>query len=455
MLHTRFSKPIAGLLTSAACALTINTSFAAIGDATFEAEVDALTHTTQSYGNEIDILESANEDFLLRKELMGNATQFINIYTLAISKDNTGQDTAAQLGAKATLDGVDVNFLYHSLSQLAYASPAIIIAMNSLGVNTKAYIAKNVSITNLYNYLLIGSHKKSLIVDSASYGLETIVGGRNLGDDYFEEIDDAAPGHFIDKWRDTDLLVRGPATYTIQQDFVDSFNRQASTNIGCDSSDINCNYFPAISTENPNANANFRVLHNEPDLQGGKGEFQINAMYKKLLDEAQYSVDIETPYFVPQPELLEALYNALERGVRVRILTNGDGNNDGGDLLYLGSAYYWEELIEAGAEIFLWSIEKSQAEPDVYRQLHSKFVIVDDALFMPGSWNFDGRAYNHENEYTFATTDNNTVVEAVSMWNNDLTTHGVQAINLEWYDATFSWWDEAKMAFYSLFSKFI
>ena len=431
--------------------LSINPVIAGIGDVNFEAEVDALTNTTATFGNELDILESANEVYLLRKDLMAKAEQFINIHTWAISQDITGLDTAAQLGAKATLDDVEVNFLFDALAQL-YVSPTMIAGLRSLGINTLAYVPQNIDRDNLIAYLLTGSHKKSMIVDSPNYGLESVVGGRNIGDDYFGEVVDAAPGEFVDKWRDTDLLVRGPATLLIQQDFVTSFNRLASTAVGCSIDDASCYFYPPTSTENPTANANLRILHNDPELNEGGGVFQVNAMYKKLLNEAQYSIDIETPYFIPPPELLEGIYGALARGVRVRILTNDDKNNDGGGTLYLASAFYWQNLLEAGAEIYLWGIEKSAAEPEVFRQMHSKFIIADDQLFMPGSWNFDGRAYYSSSEFSFATTDAELVDEAISMWQDDLATRDVITVDEAWYDANFTWFDKIKMKFYALLS---
>ena len=429
----------------------VNPALAAIGDADFEAEVDTLTQTTLSTGNELDILEAANEVYLLRKGLMADANQFINIHTWAISNDITGLDTAAQLGAKVTLDQVDVNFLFDALAQL-YVSPTMISGLRALGINTLAYVPQNIEQDDLLAYLLTGSHKKSMIVDSENHGLVAVAGGRNIGDDYFGEVSDAAPGEFVDKWRDTDLLIRGPATLLLQQDFVASFNHLTNTPVGCSIDNASCNFYPPISTENPNANANLRILHNDPELNAGAGEFQVNAMYKKLLDEAQYSIDIETPYFIPPPELLESLHGALQRGVQVRILTNDSKNNDGGSILYLTSAYYWPDLLEAGAEIYLWGVEKSAAEPEVFRQMHSKFIIVDDQLFMPGSWNFDGRAYYSSSEFSFATTDAEVVDDAIDMWQDDLATSGVITVDQAWYAASFSWFDRIKMRFYALLS---
>ncbi|MBQ0720664.1 MAG: phosphatidylserine/phosphatidylglycerophosphate/cardiolipin synthase family protein [Gammaproteobacteria bacterium] len=431
--------------------LSASSTLAAIGDENFETELDNLTNTTSTFGNELDILESANEVYLLRQHLMADAQQFINIHTWAISQDTTGLDTAAQLGAKATLDDVEVNFLYDALAQL-YVSPAMGAGLRSLGINAVAYVPQNIDQDNLIPYLLTGSHKKSMIVDSVNYGLESVVGGRNIGDDYLTEVIDAAPGEFVDKWRDTDLLIRGPATLLLQQDFVDSFNHQTSISVGCSSDDESCHFYPQTSTENPSANANLRILHNDPELNDGAGVFQVNAMYEKLLTEAEYSIDIETPYFIPPPALLEAIYGALARGVRVRILTNDDKNNDGGGIVYLASAFYWQDLLEAGAEFYLWGVKKSAAEPEAFRQMHSKFIIVDDQLFMPGSWNFDGRAYYTSSEFGFATTDTAVVDDALRMWQDDLATIDVITVDAAWYDANFTWLDKIKMKFYALLS---
>ena len=71
---------------------------------------------------------------------------------------------------------------------------------------------------------------------------------------------------------------------------------------------------------------------------------------------------------------------------------------------------------------------------------------------MPGSWNFDGRAYYNSSEFGFATTDAETVDDAIDIWQDDLATIGVISVDEAWYAANFTWLDRVKMRFYALLS---
>ena len=196
-----------------------------------------------------------------------------------------------------------------------------------------------------------------------------------------------------------------------------------------------------------------RVVENEPDDNNGEGFFGINALFDKMLKKAGKSIDIQTPYFIPQKPLLDELYAALDAGVRVRILTNSKDANDLGAPLFYASAYYFEDLLERGAEIYLWDLDK-KASP-IARTMHAKTMVVDSCVFGAGSFNLDGRAYNWENEYFFPIFDEEFAAVGQNMFDGDLNVNGVYPISLEWMDENISWYERLMMQALSLGSSLL
>ncbi len=420
----------------------------------FQDQVDVETGTSRVGGNEVLILDEATSDYELRTDLRDRAEDHIHVYTLLVENNRTGVDTATQLATKAILEEAQVNFLFHPISQIFDSKIAITTAMRILGVNVHYYLPLN---QGLVGTVLIGCHKKLLVVDSPEFGLEAVVGGRNIGDNYFADLPEPEPGAFNNIWRDTDIHVTGPAIYDMVDDYIQRFNEQVVIGqpIGCPPEPAPCRYYPFVNTPDPDADVEMRVIQNEPDDNDGEGLFQINYMYEVLLDQAQRSIDIETPYFIPQEPLRSKLLAAANRGVRVRILTNSQDSNDLGAPLFYASSYYWRELLDAGAEIFIWDLPRPEGHEEIYRTMHSKIVNIDSCLFMPGSWNFDGRSFNHENEYAFPITDEAVALEATSMYEGDLAVEGVTQVDRKWFRDNFSLMDYVLAWFFALFSAFL
>lgn len=423
---------------------------------TFQAHIDELTHTVRVPANEIINLPEATEDYQIRTELTEQAKQFIHMYTLFIENNETGLESAAQLVRKKQIDDVEVNLIYSPVAQLS-TSPRIITGLRNMGINVRPYFPKNAQ--GVVYQTIYGTHKKALIVDSEKHGAEAIVGGRNIGDNYFANMPDEDKGEFPNIWKDNDILVRGPIVHNLIDDFIYSFNRHSwedDVRIGCSADKNNCLYYPPVKTSDNALLVDMRVLENEPDENNGQGIFAINDMYAALLGRAQTTVDIQTPYFIPQPELLDKLHEALNNGVKLRIFTNSIRGNDLGSPLFYASAFYWKKLVANGAEIYLWDLPKSQVDAEIKRTMHAKIIIVDQCVYMPGSWNFDGRSYSWENEYAFPINHPQIAKQATDVFNEELMLNDIITVDMEWLDNNFTTWDYLKAFFYSkLLAKYL
>ncbi len=96
-----------------------------------------------------------------------------------------------------------------------------------------------------------------------------------------------------------------------------------------------------------------------------------------LIDAAKISIDLENPYFHPSKRMEEALQRALDRGVKIRLLTNSECNVD---VLAMQSVYrrYRPRYLKMGIEI--WEYAGTYC-------LHTKSIVIDTLVTMVGSYN--------------------------------------------------------------------
>ena len=118
-----------------------------------------------------------------------------------------------------------------------------------------------------------------------------------------------------------------------------------------------------------------RAITDGPDADYDKLRWTLLA----ALAEAQSSVQIVTPYFLPDPALTTALNLAALRGLRVDIILPGNSNLPFVDW---ASRAMWWQVLERGCRIWL-----TPAPFD-----HSKLMIVDGHWVLFGSANWDARS---------------------------------------------------------------
>jgi cardiolipin synthase A/B len=120
-------------------------------------------------------------------------------------------------------------------------------------------------------------------------------------------------------------------------------------------------------------------------------------------------VDIQSPYFVLDSSTLDALTVARTRGVRVRILTDGDKTDTKSVKAASRSAY--DDLLAAGYEIH-------EYQPTM---MHVKAVVIDRRWSLIGSANFDNRSFELNDEITIAVDDAALADALMSAFERDLT----------------------------------
>jgi cardiolipin synthase len=160
--------------------------------------------------------------------------------------------------------------------------------------------------------------------------------------------------------------VEGPVVTQLQEAFVTDWTFTTGEALDGEA------WFPELPER---GNVVARVITDGPDADFEKLRWTLLA----ALAEAQTSVQIVTPYFLPDPALVSALNLAALRGVRVDIVLPAKSNLP---FVHWASRAMWWQLLERGCRIWL--------TPPPFD--HSKLMIVDGHWVLLGSANWDARS---------------------------------------------------------------
>ena len=241
---------------------------------------------------------------------------------------------------------------------------------------------------NWYRILHIDNrtHREILIVD----GKTAFIGGAGVADQWYKEV----KGSFC--WRDTVVRVEGEAVSNLQATFSENWLTASGELL------VGEAYFPEIQCPNP---ATALVINSTPTVGGST---RARVLFQLLLASARERIDITTPYFLPDKSLTRELCQALERGVKVRILVPGRKS----DHLLTRSASRggYGPLLEAGADVY-------EYQPSM---IHAKILCIDGLWAVVGSTNFDNRSFGINDEVNLAVRDPAVALRLETDMANDL-----------------------------------
>jgi cardiolipin synthase A/B len=213
------------------------------------------------------------------------------------------------------------------------------------------------------------THRKALVVD----GDIAFVGGIGVADHWASDSDAFA------MWRDTQVEVRGPAAVHVEA----AFNENWIETGGVVAPDL----LPHDAA--PAGQARSIVVWSSP--AGGANEMKL--LYLLAIAAARRTLDIQSPYLITDESTKWSLDQARRRGVRVRMLVEGEVT-DAKPVKFAGRADY-EWLMERGAEVF-------EYQPAM---MHAKAMVVDGVLSIVGSANLDNRSLELNDELNIAVFD--------------------------------------------------
>lgn len=270
-------------------------------------------------------------------------------------------------------------------------------------------------------------HAKSFTADNQA----TILGGRNIGDEYFNADTDVA-------FSDIDVLSIGPPVAEVSNEFdeywrsefaypVDILVRQGDKGDLDTLRDARAAFYKKQATsayvqaltDSDLAHglaegslgfswSDAKVIHDSPMKKtlkkAGKDELLISQL-APFITGAKKTADIVSPYFVPGDKAADALCKLAQDGVEVRILTNSLASNDV-SAVHAGYSKYRRKLLQCGVQLFELdeSIKDREGKSFTWlpglkkSSLHAKTMAFDGEYMFVGSFNFDQRSLFINNE---------------------------------------------------------
>lgn len=371
--------------------------------------LEGLTRRKSTYGNRVELLTDAAAFYPALLRDIETAKQHIHLEFYIWHDDATGRKFLDAL-VRAARRGVEVRLLVDEVGSVelnaSFFKPLVEAGGKSSWFLSLHFLRHRFFI-NLRN------HRKVAIID----GRIGYVGGINIGDEYLGL--DPEVGY----WRDSQFRLEGPAVPQMQEVFADDWYFATDEKI------VRETYYPesTVSGTQP-----VQVIEDGPDAE-------FHALHMTCLDliaQAERTVWIETPYFIPYPDLIAHLQMASLKGIDVRLVLSG--KLDHPYMLHINRSYY-DDLLKYGVKIFEY--QKGM--------LHSKLMVVDGAWNFVGSANMDIRSFRLNFELNLAIYDRGLAQQIEAQVTADLTQSG--EIRLKEFQAR-PWIERAKESVLRLFA---
>ena len=391
-------------------------------------------------GNKVELLIDGPSTYKAMIAAIEGAKDHINMETYIIEDDEIGQKFS-DLFIQKQQSGVQVNLIYDSVGSIK-TPKAFFKKLSDAGVNVLEYNPINPLDTRKDWNVNQRDHRKLLIVDgetafvgginissvysSGSFGgglsggstgkaksklikpdekikaedensMHSNVGNPNLGpvlanNPPYVPAPSALEGT---PWRDTHMQMTGPVVAEFQKLYFDTWKAQKGREVA------QKNYYPALTNQ---GNEIVRAIGSSPD----EPYSQIYSTLISAINSAETQVYLTNAYFVPDPQLLAALKEAVARGVDVRLILPGKTDST---LVFHASRSFYDELLSAGVKIY----EREGA------LLHAKTAEIDGVWATVGSTNLDWRSFVHNQEINAVMLGMDFAGKMQQMFEKDLT----------------------------------
>jgi len=311
-------------------------------------------------GNAVEIFQNgAFFDALLEDILAARHT--INFETFLWKEGRIGQRTADALSKQARA-GVKVRLVLDAVGCKEMGEGAR-AQLRDAGCELAIYhprTLKNIGV------VAERDHRKLTILD----GHTAWVGGHCIVDEWLGEAQDR---HHV---RDLSVRLRGPVVHAVQSVFSENWVEVTGRLFAGDE------YFPPLQ---PAGEVEAHIASMKPEGSAPA----VKILHHAVICCARERLWIQNPYFIPEPDAIDAFAQAVERGVDVRIMVP---SADVSDMPIVQHAAHrnFQQLLDSGVRIFEYG----------RTLLHQKVMTVDGVWCAVGSSNFDDRSFETNDEIT-------------------------------------------------------
>ena len=324
-------------------------------------------------GNQVELLIDGERTFASIFDGVEAAEDYLLVQFYIVRDDEQGRELQRRLIERVG-EGIRVYLLLDEIGS-GRLSRRYIDELTQAGVEVR-WFRSNRGWTNKFQ-LNFRNHRKLVVAD----GKRGWVGGLNVGNEYQAE-----------DWRDTHLLVEGPAVLHMQLSFQEDWRWAADDS-------LQLSWSPHSP---PGHGVPVLILPTGP----ADGVETASLMVQQFLNLSRQRVWITSPYLVPDAGVVASLQLAALSGVDVRLLIPEQSDNL---LVSLASYPFIDPLLEAGVRIYRY-------QPGL---MHAKSFLIDDSSAAVSTANLDNRSLRINFELTALVADPDFVTHVEEMFLRD------------------------------------
>ncbi|MGY3765974.1 cardiolipin synthase [Vagococcus vulneris] len=314
-------------------------------------ESTLFNHSTSTYyplGE--DVFEAMMEE-------LEQAEKYIFMEYFIVEKGHMW-DSLLEVLERKVKQGVEVRFMYDDFGCLFTLPPDYYKELEKKGIKCCVFNPFSPVLSSIFNNR---DHRKITVID----GKTAFTGGINLADEYINRVERF--GH----WKDNGIMLKGEVAWSFTLLFLSLWRFVDKT-----SHDDPFQYQPIFKPDELPESKGYYIPYVDSPFDDETVGINV---YLNLINRAQKSVYITTPYLIIDNTLMVALCTAAKSGIDVRIITPHIP-----DKWYVHeiSQSNYAQLIESGVKIFEYT-------PGF---IHSKTFIVDEEYATVGTVNLDYRS---------------------------------------------------------------
>jgi cardiolipin synthase len=214
-------------------------------------------------------------------------------------------------------------------------------------------------------------HRKLVVID----GNVAFLGGHCIVDSWLGNAEDKE--HFAD----ISVRVRGPIVNAVQSAFSENWAGESGELF------VGDYVFPKLG---PVGDTVIHAAFVKPEGSAPA----VKILHHAVICIARKRIWIQNPYFIPEPEAIDAFGAAVKRGVDVRVMMPSTGGSDNPLVQHAGHRNY-EKMLRCGVRLFEYP----------HTLLHQKAMTIDGVWCAIGSSNFDDRSFEINDEITLSIRD--------------------------------------------------
>lgn len=337
--------------------------------------------------NKVEIFSDGKDKFQSLLQDLDKAKDHIHMEYYIIRNDKLGNELLQMLVKKAK-EGIDVKVLYDAMGSRRLPK-RFFRPLLEAGGKVSAFFPALIPHLNLQ--VNFRNHRKLVIIDGES----GYIGGFNIGDEYL------GLNKKFGYWRDTHLKISGKAVFSMQTRFILDWNQASSAKIRYED-----RLFPEIGAK---GDTDVQLVSSGPDSEWEQIKYGI----LKLISSAKKYIYIQTPYFIPDASVLDAIKIAALSGVDVRLMIP---NKPDHAFVYWATYSNVGELLKTGAKVYIYD----------NGFIHAKTIIADGKIATVGTANIDVRSFKLNFEVNAFLYDRALVQQLVDIFHEDVKhSHGL------------------------------